>query len=303
MKRLPSRPDSSTLKSFGYRKGTHRGWKCISSICDFLPELIDLACVRFEAAESKRVSEDIVRRKDFVLSNGQKLFACLNTSSKKFLNVLSPLSYAPFANRFYGSLLLKSRRIPIITPVALMRRGGGFQKLDSVIVFAPEDGFVEFDDFIASLEGRPDPKCREVFAAIGRVLGEIHNNGAVAGISTPSQIWVRYRKGETEIRLLTGAGFQANPVLPEKRENDDLAGANFFFHSAISPLDRLRLFDNYAKVRGWDGKRVRKTIDAVSDSVRTRALKEWKVYPSDLPKKTTLLNLIRALDRHSEHDS
>ena len=141
----------------------------------------------------------------------------------------------------------------------------------------------------------------KVRRGMGAALGSTHARGYVAGITEPAQVFVRrLKKGGVEVALEAGGEFDVRPVLRRAKEYADMAAANFVFDPRIAPLDRLRFFDAYRKARGMDKKEMREFIEGVSEAVRLRAMKEWKIYPTDIPKKTTFLNLIRALDKHSE---
>ncbi len=295
----PFRLPAAFFNSLGFSRGVFRDWHYVAEDEEALGEIADKALVLLGGIPENTRS-GCVRRAEKT-EDGGTLLMRVNRCGKRFMGLFCPLYYLPHIRSFDGGLIMLKEGLPTVRPVAFLERGGGLRPLDTVVAFRLPPGFLPLPEFLASLTRVPDPLCSAAWRGMGAALGSIHAHGYVAGITEPAQVFVRLlKKGGVEVALEAGGEFDVRPVLRRAREYADMAAANFVFDPRIAPLDRLRFFDAYREARGMDKKEMREFIEGVSEAVRLRAMKEWKIYPTDIPKKTTFLNLIRALDKHSE---
>ncbi|GAB4160317.1 MAG: hypothetical protein Kow00107_08460 [Planctomycetota bacterium] len=285
----------------GLKTGHFRGWRHVSRSEKLLPEILDSAAFFLNSEETTQTGRKLGSIS--VPGGGDIVLHCIR-HERKLLGMLAPRSCRQTERAFAGAASLAKAGLPVLPPMALLQRGGLFSPLECILVLKREPGFLCLPDFIRKLTDSPDMKCRAIWRAMGGAMGRVHSKKAILGIASPRQVWMREGdNGQFDVAFEVGEAFQVNSVLRYLREAEDITGANFIFSHKIAPNDRLRFFTSYLQERQLSETEERECLALVSDLTRHKAAKEWKIYQSDIPKKTTYLNLIRALDRHSEQRS
>ena len=295
----PPKPPA-ILKNLGFERGSYKGWSYLAKSEEGIPKLIDRASVLLSSTSPNPI-EACDSCHDITLPGNTRCLMYVSSIKGTLLGLLTPTSFQPFKRAFEGSLVMKAMNHPVVEAYALIERGGFLSRLETILVLSVDSGYRNFPVQIPALLDMPFRASNEVYYKIGKALGIIHNSRIIAGIESPNQILVRIDEGNVDVKIIAGKSYQTESVLSEQRECEDLVGANFLFHHAIAPIQRMRLLTAYGRERKYTREQLKTRIAIVADMTRIRALREWKVYPSDLPKKTSYLNLIRALDRHSEH--
>ena len=297
MSKIQKRLSIELFEKLGYSKGSHRGWSYVAHSESELPEVADKTAVIFSTGEPKSPDTPV----KLSLTDGRTFYAYCATRRRSVFGLLSPLSHHPFDQSFKGALLLKDAGFPVLMPFALIRRGGLFEALQQVVLYEHKKNIVPLTELIPSLENTPDIRCREIWRQMGRHLGKLHQSNAIAGIKTATQVFVD-STDISKVSFRVGEGFHLNPVMRFLRECSEISGANFVYGPQIAPLDRLRFFDEYYRFRKVTDSEKRENMALVADLTRKKATENWNVYSGDLPKKTTYLNLIRALDTHGARE-
>ncbi|MFA4986976.1 MAG: hypothetical protein WC712_10360, partial [Candidatus Brocadiia bacterium] len=295
MTRIPKSADEGMLTALGLQQGSLRKWKYWAKPDFDINVAIDRLAVISQTSTAMR--EKQAGDYSVTLPISSELTGIVYMSTLKAgLNPFSRLFPSPLRRMLSGAVILNSIDLPAAQPLAYVRRGGVFSTLDELLIVRKNDGYVPLSELVVTLSGAPDPACQVIWSKMGDLFGEIHSRKVIAGIEKASQVLVRMDGNDAKLCLVAGRNFHVNPVIGFLREFEDLVGANFVFSPAIAPLDRIRFLDAYAAKMGWSRAVLRSNLDLLSDLIRLRAAREWKVFTSNIPKKTTLLNLIRALD-------
>jgi hypothetical protein len=296
MHRIETTVTNSTLAAQGYKQGTVRKWHCWSKTEVDIYSVIDQLSVISKTAHPDASGNGGQMNLPLTLNNEIQTNVILSLPKRGF----SLLASTPVRKMFHGAVLLQAADFPTALPLAYVYRGGMFSAKEEILLLKIETDFVPLPTFIKSLTGTPDDFCRAIWREMGNLLGDLHSKGIVVGIEKPEQLLVKREGKNARFQLVAGKNFQFNPVLGFLRQCEDIIGANFVFSPAIAPLDRLRFIEKYAELMKWSDFVLRENMSMIADLTRQKAAKEWKVFPANLPKKTSLLNLIRALDTISQ---
>lgn len=296
---LDSSSSLNTVASkLGFVTGTYKGWSYIAKSEEGIPKLVDRAAVAL-SSQSADDTNFLGAGHEVVLYGDVRCQLYIGVFKPSLKNMFSKKGAAP-CRAFRGILSLKSLQLPIVPAYAYIERGGVFQRHETLLAMIVERDCISVPELVATIADRPFQSVSRTFIAIGKAIAAIHSKGVTAGIEHPKQILVKDKSDSVEAKIIVGPNYQIESALFEQRQLEDLVGANFVFHHSIAPTHRMRMLSAYCTARGMTSEQMKNMIASVADMTRLRALKEWKVYPSDLPKKTSYLNLIRALDRHSE---
>jgi len=296
--KLDKRVSTKKLSSLGFTQGTQRGWSYTIRSEEDIPDILDQLTLEFQTLDK---NDESLNERVLQVQQERKLQAYLIRKRASFLGIFAPLSHSDFVSMFNGALILKSAGFKVLLPFGIIKRGGFLQPLEYVILYDIDLRYTPLNEYIKTLTDSPAIECRSIWKSMGIELGKIHKALGIAGISSTSQVYVN-RENPSDVMFKIGKKFQCYPVLTFLRQAEDIAGSNFVYTPIISPLDRLRFLSNYFDILEVSDTEKRETLALVGDMTRHKAAKEWNVFQSDLPKKTTFLNLIRALDRYGQQE-
>ncbi len=295
---IASRLTKEVLQANNLQQGVFRGWRYISRSEKTLPEIIDNAAVALRTVARAPNSPAFL-----TLSTGTTVVLRCERVHRTILGFLTPRTHDRHAIAFTGAASLTAAGLPVLAPYALLSRGGLLSPLESVLVFKRDPSYQPLPEIVKQFTDTPDIRSRALWKAVGRELGRTHQKQAILGLNSPCQIWVKPSADGPAVLFEVGSAFQVNSVLRYLREAEDMTGANFIFSPTIAPADRLRFLRAYEQERPLSDTEEKETIALVADLTRHKAVRELKIYQSDIPKKTTYLNLIRALDSRFEQST